>query len=77
MTGAERQVVGLLLSVGQSSSGSGTAPRTCFANAGDDVHMVGSLEPLASLVACVVISPDGSRTIARTQPDPLAQPESD
>jgi hypothetical protein len=33
--------------------------------------MVGSLEPVASLVGCVVIRPDGSRYVARVQPDPL------
>ena len=42
-----------------------------FANAGEDVHMVGSFEPVASLVGCVVIRPDGSRYVARVQPDPL------
>ena len=41
-----------------------------FANAGEDVHAVGTLGPL---VGCVVIHPDGSRELARVVPDPLAQ----
>jgi hypothetical protein len=43
-----------------------------FANAGDDVHGVGSLMPLAPVVGCIVIRPDGSRLLARVEPDPLA-----
>jgi hypothetical protein len=43
-----------------------------FANAGQDVHAVGSLRPLAALVGCIVIAPDGSRTLARVEDDPLA-----
>ena len=47
---------------------------TFFANAGDDLHAVGSLDPLApGHVGCVVIRPDGSRRLARVEPDPLAQ----
>ena len=48
-----------------------------FANAGEDVHAVGSLAPLASLVACIVIRPHGSRNVARVQPDPLVQQPTD
>ena len=45
-----------------------------FANAGDDLHAVGSLAPLIErYVGCVVIAPDGSRRLARAVPDPLAQ----
>ena len=44
-----------------------------FANAGDDVHAVGSLVPLAAAIGCIVIRPDGSRTLARAVPDPAAQ----
>ena len=47
---------------------------TFFANAGDDLRAVGSLDPLApGHVGCVVIRPDGSRRLARVEPDPLAQ----
>ena len=42
-------------------------------NAGEDVHAVGSLAPLAALVGCVVIQPDGTRYVARVEPDPLAE----
>jgi hypothetical protein len=45
-----------------------------FANAGDDVHAVGSLDPIVpGHIGCIVIRPDGSRQIARVMPDPLAQ----
>ena len=45
-----------------------------FANAGEDVHAVGSLDPMIpGHVGCVVIRPDGSRELARAVPDPLAQ----
>jgi hypothetical protein len=44
-----------------------------FANAGNDVHAVGSVDPLiAGHVGCIVIRPDGSRYLARAVPDPLA-----
>jgi hypothetical protein len=45
-----------------------------FANAGDDVHAVGSLDPIVpGHIGCIVIRPDGSRQLARVMPDPLAQ----
>jgi len=45
-----------------------------FANAGDDVHAVGSIAPLVpGHLGCVVIRPNGSRYLAQVQPDPLAQ----
>jgi hypothetical protein len=45
-----------------------------FANAGEDVHVVGSVEPLIpGHVGCIVIAPDGSRRIARVMPDPLVE----
>jgi hypothetical protein len=45
---------------------------TFFANCGD-VHAVGLLDPLIpGHVGCIVIRPDGSRTLARAVPDPLA-----
>ena len=44
-----------------------------FANAGEDVHAVGSLQTLAPAVGCIVIRPDGSRYIGRVERDPLAQ----
>jgi hypothetical protein len=43
-----------------------------FANAGDDVHVVGSLAPLADAIGCIVIRPDGSRVLAQAVRDPLA-----
>jgi hypothetical protein len=44
-----------------------------FANHGEDVHVVGSLDPLVpGHVGCIVIRPDGSRYLARAVPDPLA-----
>lgn len=51
---------------------------TFFANAGDDVHAVGSLDPLVpGHVGCIVIRPDGSRVLARAEPDPLARQQPD
>jgi hypothetical protein len=45
-----------------------------FANAGEDVHAVGSLAPLITdSIGCIVIRPDGSRYVASVQPDPLAE----
>jgi hypothetical protein len=45
-----------------------------FANAGEDVHAVGSLAPVvADSIGCIVIRPDGSRYVAGVQPDPLAE----
>jgi hypothetical protein len=45
-----------------------------FANAGDDLHAVGSLAPIIEgAVGCIVIRPDGSRHLARAVPDPLAE----
>ena len=44
-----------------------------FANAGDDVHAVGSLAPVIDgHLGVLVIQPDGSRYIAGVRPDPLA-----
>jgi hypothetical protein len=44
-----------------------------FANAGEDVHAVGSLQPLAPVVGCIVIRPDGARILAHVERDPLAE----
>jgi hypothetical protein len=45
-----------------------------FANAGNDVHVVGSLDPMIpGHVGCIVIAPDGSRRLAHAVPDPLAE----
>ena len=42
-------------------------------NHGDDVHAVGTLTPIVpGHIGCVVIRPDGSRSLARAVPDPLA-----
>ena len=44
-----------------------------FANAGEDVHAVGSLAPIMDgYIGCIVIKPDGNRYVARAVPDPLA-----
>lgn len=48
-----------------------------LANAGDDVHVVGSLAPLADVIGCIVLKPDGSRELARVVQDPLARQKSD
>jgi hypothetical protein len=45
---------------------------TFFANAGEDVHAVGSLAPLIDAIGCIVIRPDGSRVLAQAVRDPLA-----
>ena len=64
----------LLVDGGGLDGGSGIY----FANAGDDVHAVGSLAPiLDGWVGCIVIHRDGSRQLAHAVPDPLAQPKSD
>jgi hypothetical protein len=43
-----------------------------FANCGDDLYAVGSLDwLLPGYVGCIVIRPDGSRFLARAVPDPL------
>jgi hypothetical protein len=45
-----------------------------FANYGEDVTVVGSLDPIIpGHIGCIVIKPDGSRKIAQAVPDPLAQ----
>jgi len=47
---------------------------TFFANAGEDLHAVGSLAPIIEgAIGCIVIRPDGSRYLARAVPDPLAE----
>jgi hypothetical protein len=44
-----------------------------FANAGDDLHAVGTLAPIIDgYIGCIVIRPDGSRYVARAAPHPLA-----
>jgi hypothetical protein len=49
---------------------------TYFANCGDDVHAVGTLDPvIPGYVGSIVIRPDGRRRLARAVPDPLAQPK--
>jgi hypothetical protein len=45
-----------------------------FANQGEDVHAVGSLDPvIEGAIGLIVIQPDGSRYLARVVPDPLAR----
>jgi hypothetical protein len=45
-----------------------------FANAGDDLHAVGMLDPIVpGHVGYIVIRPGGSRQLARVVPDPLAE----
>ena len=61
----------LLVNGGGIDGGSGAY----FANAGEDVHAVGKLDPLVpGHVGCIAIRPDGSRYVARAVPDPLARP---
>ena len=44
-----------------------------FVNAEEDLHVVGSLDPLVpGFIGCIVIKPDGSRYVAQVMPDPLA-----
>jgi len=43
------------------------------ANAGDDIHVIGSMQPMAAAIGCVVLRPDGSRQLADVRPDPLAE----
>jgi hypothetical protein len=58
----------LLVDGGGFDGGSGTY----FANAGEDVHAVGTLAPLVpGYVGCIVIRPDRTRVLARVVPDPL------
>ncbi len=45
-----------------------------FANAGEDVHAVGSMPPAFPAVGCIVIRPDRTRVLAHVTPDPLAKP---
>jgi hypothetical protein len=49
-----------------------------FANYGDDVHVVGSLDPLVpGHIGCIVIRSDGSRYMARAMPEQLAHHKPD
>jgi hypothetical protein len=60
----------LLVDGGGLDGGSGAY----FANAGEDVHAVGSLAPIIDgYIGCIVIKPDGSRFVARAVPDPMAE----
>jgi hypothetical protein len=60
----------LLVNGGGIDGGSGAY----FANAGEDLHAVGTLAPLVEgYIGCIAIRPDGSRYVARAVPDPLAQ----
>jgi hypothetical protein len=59
----------LLVNGGGLDGGAGTY----FANCGDDVHAVGTLDPIVpGHVGCIVIRPDKTRVLARAVPDPLA-----
>src|SRR5215207_11702147 len=61
----------LLVNGGGFDGGQGTF----FVNHDDDVHAVGSLNPIVpGCVGCIVIRPGGSRYLARAVPDPLAKP---
>lgn len=64
----------LLINGGGVDGGSGVY----FANAGEDVHAVGTLAPLIDgCIGCVVIRPDGSRVLARVVADPLGPEKPD
>ena len=39
-----------------------------------DADRLLSLDRIADCIGCIVISPDGSRYLARAVPDPLAKP---
>jgi hypothetical protein len=57
-----------------TTAGSTAAPRSFFANYGEDVHAVGMLAPLIpGYAGCIVVRPDGSRVLARAVRDPLAE----
>jgi hypothetical protein len=60
----------LLVNGGGIDGGSGAY----FANAGEDLHAYGSLDPLVpGHIGCIVIRPDGGRYVAQAVPDPLAK----
>jgi hypothetical protein len=49
-----------------------------FANAGEDVHAIGTLAPIfPGWIGCIVLKPDGTRVLTGVQPDPLAQQKPD
>src|SRR4051794_29565694 len=49
-----------------------------FANAGADLHVVGSLTPIVDgYIGCIVIRPDGSHYVAQAVPDPQAGQKSE
>lgn len=56
--------------------GGGFTPEStgCFiAAAGDDLHVVGPTAPIIpGCIGCVVVSPDGTRRLARVVDDPAA-----
>ena len=59
----------LLVNGGGIDGGSGAF----FANAGDDVHVVGSLSPLIEgAIGCIALKPDGTKVLAHVERDPLA-----
>jgi hypothetical protein len=60
----------LLVNGGGFDGGSGAF----LVNHGDDVHAVGTLDPIVpGHVGCIVIEPGGTRRLARAVPDPLAE----
>jgi hypothetical protein len=60
----------LIVNGGGFDGGSGAF----LVNHGDDVHAVGTLDPIVpGHVGCIVIEPDGTRRLARAVPDPLAE----
>jgi hypothetical protein len=64
---------GLLVDGGGMDGGAGMT----FANAGEDVHAIGSTSLLfPGTIGCVVIAPDGTRRLARVVPDPLTSGQS-
>ena len=44
-----------------------------FANAGEDLHAVGSLAPFLPILGVVEFKPDGTRRLVGVAPDPVAQ----
>lgn len=59
-----------LIEAAVNGGGIDSGPGAYFANAGDDLHAVGSMAPLVpGYVGCIVIGPDGSQALARVERD--------
>lgn len=56
----------LAINGGAVDGGSGAL----FCNHGDDLHAYGSIMPIAPVIGCIVIEPDGRRYLAGASADP-------